>query len=210
MTYKAVKGDQVDELMAKHLRDNNCTINVVRTAPGKYMFGTKSIMAKVINGKLVIRVGGGYMGADEFIQQYGPMEMVKATDPTGQGNLTPTNATSDSGRQSPLLTGRRSTMVVSEMRAKMKMNSSIHTALADGLNDQFGVKGKTNKHNQEDFDAKTGALNRNKTYNKGKGGLADILAGSKLDDMFNTPQGSDAGSSKTPRPRPSGARDLSQ
>jgi len=34
-------------------------------------------MAKIINGKLVIRVGGGYMGADEFIEQYGKMEMLK-------------------------------------------------------------------------------------------------------------------------------------
>jgi len=32
------------------------------------MFGTKSVMAKVINDKLVIRVGGGYMGAEKFIQ----------------------------------------------------------------------------------------------------------------------------------------------
>jgi len=34
-------------------------------------------MAKIINGKLVIRVGGGYMSADEFIEQYGKMEMMK-------------------------------------------------------------------------------------------------------------------------------------
>ena len=34
-------------------------------------------MAKIINGKLVIRVGGGYMSADEFIEQYGRMEMMK-------------------------------------------------------------------------------------------------------------------------------------
>ena len=47
------------------------------------MFGTKSVMAKVINGKLVIRVGGGYMGADEFIRTYGPMEMAKVLEATG-------------------------------------------------------------------------------------------------------------------------------
>ena len=41
------------------------------------MFGTKQILAKIINGKLVIRVGGGYMSADEFIEQYGPMEILK-------------------------------------------------------------------------------------------------------------------------------------
>jgi len=52
-------------------------LNVKRIAPGKYLFGTKNIMAKIINGKLVIRVGGGYMSADEFIEQYGKMEMMK-------------------------------------------------------------------------------------------------------------------------------------
>ena len=48
-----------------------------RISAGKYLFGTKNIMAKIINGKLVIRVGGGYMSADEFIEQYGKMEMMK-------------------------------------------------------------------------------------------------------------------------------------
>lgn len=41
------------------------------------MFGTKKILAKIINGKLVIRVGGGYMNAEEFITQYGKVEMIK-------------------------------------------------------------------------------------------------------------------------------------
>jgi hypothetical protein len=43
-------------------------LNVKRLGPGKYLFGTKNIMAQIINGKLVIRVGGGYMSADEFIE----------------------------------------------------------------------------------------------------------------------------------------------
>ena len=41
------------------------------------MFGTKKIYAKIINGKLVIRVGGGYMGIDEFMQHYGQQEIDK-------------------------------------------------------------------------------------------------------------------------------------
>ena len=36
--------------------------------PGQYMFGLRKIMAKLINGKLVIRVGGGYMYVAEFIE----------------------------------------------------------------------------------------------------------------------------------------------
>ena len=44
---------------------------------GYYMFGTKKIYAKIINGKLVIRVGGGYMGIDEFMFYYGAQELNK-------------------------------------------------------------------------------------------------------------------------------------
>ena len=41
------------------------------------MFGTRKIFAKIINGKLVIRVGGGYMGIDEFMKHYGQQELDK-------------------------------------------------------------------------------------------------------------------------------------
>lgn len=41
------------------------------------MFGTKRISVKIVNDKLLIRVGGGYMSVDEFIEQYGKMEMLK-------------------------------------------------------------------------------------------------------------------------------------
>jgi hypothetical protein len=44
---------------------------------GYYMFGTKKIYCKIINGKLVVRVGGGYCGIEEFIVQYGPSEIEK-------------------------------------------------------------------------------------------------------------------------------------
>jgi hypothetical protein len=75
--YKAVKGDAIDELFAFHLNKHQLNLPIKRLGPGKYLFGTKQILAKIINGKLVIRVGGGYMSADEFIEQYGPMEILK-------------------------------------------------------------------------------------------------------------------------------------
>jgi hypothetical protein len=75
--YQAVKGDQVDELFGKALNASGMAIPVKRLGPGSYMFGTKKILAKIINGKLVIRVGGGYMSAEEFIETYGRIEMMK-------------------------------------------------------------------------------------------------------------------------------------
>lgn len=66
--YKPVKGDAVDEYFAKTLNNAGLNISVKRLGPGKYMFGSRQIMAKIINGKLVIRIGGGYMSAEEFVE----------------------------------------------------------------------------------------------------------------------------------------------
>lgn len=41
------------------------------------MFGTKKIFAKIINGQLLIRVGGGFMSIDEFMFYYGAQELNK-------------------------------------------------------------------------------------------------------------------------------------
>lgn len=41
------------------------------------MFGSRKIYAKVLNGKLVIRVGGGYMIINEFISTYAENELRK-------------------------------------------------------------------------------------------------------------------------------------
>jgi len=32
------------------------------------MFGTKKILANIVNDRLVIRVGGGFMNVEEFIE----------------------------------------------------------------------------------------------------------------------------------------------
>lgn len=78
--YIADKKDQVDVMFAEALKRSNFRgqLKIVKTGPGKYLFGTKKITAKIINNKLVIRVGGGYMNVDEFIEQYGRMEVAKA------------------------------------------------------------------------------------------------------------------------------------
>ena len=58
--YKAAKGDEADMLLAEFLQEQDGHLEVVRIGPGKYMFGSKKISAKVMNGKLFVRVGGGY------------------------------------------------------------------------------------------------------------------------------------------------------
>ena len=75
--YNALKGDLVDELLAKYINLTNCPVPIKRLGNGYYLFGTKKIFAKIMNGKLVIRVGGGFMVIEEFIATYADVEAKK-------------------------------------------------------------------------------------------------------------------------------------
>jgi hypothetical protein len=58
-------------------------------------------MARIINGKLVIRVGGGFMSAEEFIEQYGKIEMLKLmkNNQRDAGSLGRNSSGNDSSRR---------------------------------------------------------------------------------------------------------------
>lgn len=84
--YKAVAGDQVDELLAQYINDMGVGVPIRRLEFGYYLFGTKKIYAKVLNQKLVVRVGGGYMSFTEFIQTNEPTEQQKIADLQAAGN----------------------------------------------------------------------------------------------------------------------------
>jgi len=62
----------------------------IRINPGIYQFGSKKICVKVEQGKINIRVGGGYMYIDEFLDQYTTIELEKSIregiDPMGGEN----------------------------------------------------------------------------------------------------------------------------
>lgn len=75
--YKAIKGDIVDELLAKYINDMHIIVPIKRLEFGYYVFGTKKIYAKVLNNKLVVRVGGGYMSFTEFIESNSAQELKK-------------------------------------------------------------------------------------------------------------------------------------
>jgi len=56
----------------------NCTVPFEKIDDkGHYKFGTKKITAVLVNERLMIRVGGGYMTAEEFITTYTPQEIIK-------------------------------------------------------------------------------------------------------------------------------------
>ena len=83
---KHIKGDEIDRMFQEAMGRANLDLRVKRISAGKYLFGTRSITGKIINNKLVIRVGGGYMGVDEFIDQYGKIEMLKQMKAEGGAN----------------------------------------------------------------------------------------------------------------------------
>lgn len=69
--YIPVKGDKVDEKMAVYMNNIDMDVPMQRLGDGQYMFGTRKVFAKIMNDKLVIRVGGGFMLIDEFLPTYG-------------------------------------------------------------------------------------------------------------------------------------------
>lgn len=68
--YMHLKGDKIDEALAEYINKNKGSMEVmfVRVDPGVYEFGTKRICVKADQGKLSIRVGGGYMEIEKFLE----------------------------------------------------------------------------------------------------------------------------------------------
>ena len=69
--YVPVKGDAVDEALAEYINTmedkSKLKVMFIRVNPGVYQFGSKKICIKVEQGKINIRVGGGFMIIDEFV-----------------------------------------------------------------------------------------------------------------------------------------------
>ena len=49
----------------------------LRESEGVYEFGSRRVMVKVERDKIQIKVGGGYLSIDEFLDQYTPAELEK-------------------------------------------------------------------------------------------------------------------------------------
>mmetsp|Transcript_26641 Transcript_26641/g.47932 ORF Transcript_26641/g.47932 Transcript_26641/m.47932 type:complete len:639 (+) Transcript_26641:22-1938(+) len=81
--YEAIKGDEIDSNLAEYLNAKEPPVPVPfrREEPGVYFFGTKKVFIKIEQGKIIIRVGGGFMTIDEFIDIYTPIELEKQSMP---------------------------------------------------------------------------------------------------------------------------------
>ena len=89
--YVPESGDTVDEALGRYINDRLIPppVPFKREEPGVYLFGSRRIAIKVEQGRLIVRVGGGYVSIDDFITSYTPSELEKmenrrtdkATDP---------------------------------------------------------------------------------------------------------------------------------
>lgn len=79
--YIPAKGDMIDKKIAEYINNypdrQKLKIMFMRESEGVYQFGTKRIGVKVAKDKIEIRVGGGFLSIDEFLDQYTPAELEK-------------------------------------------------------------------------------------------------------------------------------------
>ncbi|CAI2384062.1 unnamed protein product [Moneuplotes crassus] len=73
--YKVKKGDELDEAIASFVNNSDIDVPIKRTDDGKYMIGDKKISATLRNGKLLIRVGGGYQTLQEYMETIGEAKL---------------------------------------------------------------------------------------------------------------------------------------
>lgn len=79
--YIPVKNDQIDKRIAEYINNypdrQKLKIMFMRESEGVYQFGSKRVAVKVDKDKINIRVGGGFLSIDEFLDQYTPAELEK-------------------------------------------------------------------------------------------------------------------------------------
>ena len=79
--YIPVKNDKIDKKIAEYINNyperQKLKIMFMRESDGVYQFGSKRVMVKIDNDKINIRVGGGFLSIDEFLDQYTPEELQK-------------------------------------------------------------------------------------------------------------------------------------
>ena len=77
--YIPVKSDNIDTKLAEYINNypdrKKLKIMFMRESEGVYEFGSKRVFVKVERGKIIIKVGGGNLSIDEFLDQYTPTEL---------------------------------------------------------------------------------------------------------------------------------------
>ena len=151
IVYKYVKGDDIDAMFGEAMVRAGCVVPCARQGPGKYMFGTRNIIAKIVNNKLLIRVGGGFMSIDEFIEQYGPMEMLKIAkqEEVKQGKNMKYSKDPDSNKLG-------STLGMGDIRGQMRQSMNVTET---EKSNQFKKSGKFDRDDEYRVSSVAGGIN---------------------------------------------------
>lgn len=76
-----MQDDPIDFKLAEYINNypdrQKLKIMFMRESEGVYEFGSRRVAVKVDKGKINVRVGGGYLSIDEFLDQYTPAELEK-------------------------------------------------------------------------------------------------------------------------------------
>ncbi len=79
--YIPVKNDPIDKRLAEFINSyqerTKLKVMFMRESEGIYSFGTKKVYVRVEQDQIIIRVGGGFLSIDEFLDQYTPVELEK-------------------------------------------------------------------------------------------------------------------------------------
>lgn len=60
--------NEVDQMMYEFQMKKNTGLRFEKVGENSYIIGTRKVQAKVNNGILLLRVGGGFMDIDNFIK----------------------------------------------------------------------------------------------------------------------------------------------
>ena len=74
--------DQVDVMLNSYLQEKKDRMPQIKKIDwGKYVIGTNNkVNIRMINGRLVVRVGGGWMRLEEYMKKYETSETIKVID----------------------------------------------------------------------------------------------------------------------------------
>lgn len=79
--YIPVKNDLIDKTLGDFINNysqrNKLKIMFMRESEGIYQFGSRKVAIKVDQDRITVRVGGGYISVEEFLEQYTPQELEK-------------------------------------------------------------------------------------------------------------------------------------
>ncbi|CAG9327277.1 unnamed protein product [Blepharisma stoltei] len=130
--YLPVKDDPIDIALADYVNTRQDPLDVpfTREDLGIYLFGTKRVFVKLERGKVVVRVGGGFMVLEEFLEVYTPVELEKFESRQREkaqgirreilGKYADTLITAEKPQKSPEMSPERASKMIKDQMAKGK------------------------------------------------------------------------------------------